>query len=73
MTGTERGGMIRWIRGLWYARMRRLDLEILWPATRAWTISIHDARAVFAGHALRDPAWLFLGKEEVWRIIDNLN
>jgi hypothetical protein len=64
--------MIRWLLGLYYARLRRIDLEILWPSCRDQAWSIDHARAAFAVHAFRDPAWLFLGHDEIANTIDRL-
>lgn len=59
-----------YIRAAWYARVRRVDVRILWPTCKAKAPNISVAKAAFAVHAFGDPAWLFLGKEEVYRFID---
>lgn len=62
-----------WIRGWWYARQRQLDMDILWPACLDEARGDLDkARTAFAVHAFRDPAWMYLGRGAVYRIIDNL-
>jgi hypothetical protein len=61
--------MIRWLLGLYYARLRRLDLELLWPEIRERAASITHARMAFAVHVSRDPAWLFLGADKVDQIV----
>jgi hypothetical protein len=63
---------MRWIRNWWYARQRRIDLRILWPACIAQAPSLHHAKAAFAFHAYNDPAWICLGEDEIYRIIDKL-
>jgi hypothetical protein len=64
--------MIRWLWGLWYAQQRRIDLLILWPCCVAAAPTLDLARGAFAMHALADPAWQFLGEDEIFRRIDRL-
>ena len=64
--------MLRWLRNLWHARTRRLDVQILWPACKKQAPDIHHARAAFAVHAFRDPGWLALGHDEICRQIGEL-
>lgn len=61
---------MRWLKNLWYARMRRIDLQILWPACKSKAKTLDDARAAFAVHAFHDPAWLSLGKDAIYQFID---
>jgi len=61
--------MIRWLRDLYYAKLRRLDLEILWPQCREHAANLEQARAAFARHASSDPAWLILGVDQIDAII----
>ncbi len=51
----------RWPIGLWYARCRSIDLQILWPTCREHARDLTHAKAAFANHAFNDRAWLFLG------------
>lgn len=64
--------MIRWLLEWWYERQRRLDILILWPQCKNVAPTIDLARAAFAFHAFRDPAWLALGEDEIRRSIDAL-
>ncbi len=68
--------MMKWLRGLWYARLRRIDLQILWPACKEQAArterQLDHAKAAFAHHAFHDKAWLFLGDAEIARRIDGL-
>jgi hypothetical protein len=57
---------------LWRARLRRLDLEILWPTCKREAPDLDHAKAAFAYHAFHDPAWLCLGDEMIVAVIDNL-
>jgi hypothetical protein len=66
------GAMIRWLFGLWYARLRRIDIELLWPTCRDKAQNLDHARAAFAVHAFHDRAWLVLGDDEILEIIDGL-
>ena len=56
----------------WRARMRRIDLAILWPTCVEQAPDLDRAKAAFAVHAYNDPAWLALGEEELFRAIDQL-
>lgn len=49
--------MILWIRNWWWAQQRKTDMKVLWPVCKDQTHSLEQARAVFALHALNDPAW----------------
>lgn len=64
---------MRWILGFWYNRTRKLDLEILWPICKKQAKDLDSAKAAFAVHAYNDPGWLFLGKDNIYKIIDELN
>lgn len=58
---------------LWHWQQRRIDLSILWPACKKQAGGdLDDARAAFAVHAFRDPAWTCLGHDEVVARIDAL-
>lgn len=60
----------RLIQSWWCARQRRIDLEILWPICRDGANDLDHAKAAFAVHAFNDPAWLELGEDEIFNIID---
>jgi hypothetical protein len=60
--------IVRW----WHARMRRFDLEILWPSCKEYSPDLDHAKAAFAVHAFNDPAWLALGQDELMTAIDEL-
>ena len=61
-----------WLKSRWYRRLRRIDVEILWPQCVRLAEDPDSARAAFARHALHDKAWLFLGEQRVIEIIDKL-
>jgi hypothetical protein len=68
-----------WITAIWrwatlqhYKRLRRLDLEILWPICCQRADNLDHAKAAFAVHAFHDRAWLCLGEREILRQIDAL-
>lgn len=63
---------MNWLRKIWFARLRRIDLEILWPSCKKQAPSMDQAKAAFAVHAFNDRAWLFLGEDEIIREIDGL-
>lgn len=62
----------RWITGKYYARLRRLDIEILWPEMVKQAANEYYARSAMLQHAAHDPAWLFLGWDEIERQVDLL-
>jgi hypothetical protein len=64
--------MIRWLVGLWYGRMRRIDLEILWPTCKREAPDMDHAKAAFAVHAFNDRAWLVLGDRAIIEAIEAL-
>ena len=63
---------MNWLRGIWYARLRRIDMQILWPSCKAQASDLNQAKAAFAVHCFHDRAWMFLGEGETYRIIDAL-
>lgn len=65
-------GIFALIRMWWQRRLRRIDLDLLWPVCCAQAPDLDTAKAAFAVHAFNDPAWLALGEEEVIRFIDKL-
>lgn len=57
----------------WRKRMRRTDMEILWPACVEQAADIDLAKAVFATHAFNDPAWMKdYTDAQLTEFIDNL-
>lgn len=64
--------MVRYLKSLWYARLRRIDLKILWPSCKNIGEDLDHAKAAFAFHAFHDDAWLFLGEDKIIEIIENL-
>jgi hypothetical protein len=61
--------MLGWVWRLYAKRLRRLDVEVLWPELKAAAANIDEARMAFEDHAIRDPAWLVLSMDEIDRII----
>lgn len=64
--------MIWWLKDWWYARLRKIDMEVLWPTCLAGARDLDHAKAAFAVHAFNDPAWLFLGRNAIHQIINGL-
>ena len=62
----------RWVLSPYYARMRKLDLAILWPELVKHAVDLDRAKAAFASHAFHDNAWLSLGWDTVYQLIDKL-
>jgi hypothetical protein len=66
-------GLWALIRELYYRRLRRLDMEILWPRLLQDAKNLDRAKAAFAVHAMRDPAWLILGEDAIVAFIESLS
>lgn len=64
--------MFGWIKRWWHARQRTIDMEILWPQCVELAPDLDHAKAAFAVHAMNDPAWLELGRDQVLNFIDEL-
>ena len=64
---------MNWIYKLWYARLRSIDLKILWPICKQKAEDLDHAKAAFAVHAFNDKAWKFLGRDEIVRRIGSLS
>lgn len=61
------------LRRWFHNRQRRTDLQILWPALKAASSSIEQARVAFFMHCADDPAWQALySPEELAAYIDTL-
>lgn len=56
----------------YYSRQRKIDLQILWPVCLDQAMTLAQAKAIFAAHAYKDPAWLVLGEKQIFEIIDKL-
>lgn len=64
--------MFGWIKRWWHTRQRALDLQILWPQCVKLAPDLDHAKAAFAVHAMNDPAWLELGRNQVLNFINEL-
>jgi hypothetical protein len=49
--------LFRWLRALWWARLRAYDMAVLWPQCKRLARDIDHAKAAFAVHASTDRAW----------------
>lgn len=59
---------------LWYfARLRRTDIEILWPILRAHAPSLEAARHAFAVHIFYNQAWMVLSQHDIDILISKLS
>lgn len=64
--------MLERIHDWWRARQRRMDILILWPQCCELAPDLDRAKMAFAMHAFNDPAWQWLGPDEIKRQIDAL-
>lgn len=55
---------MKWLRRLWKARQRQIDLVILWPSVREQAGTLDDARLCFRVHMEMDPAYSDLTQDE---------
>jgi hypothetical protein len=68
---------MNWILRLSNAYMRELDRRILWPqimkeAERRGQ-DVHAARQAFLLHAIHDPIWSCLGRDEMLKQVERLH
>jgi hypothetical protein len=56
----------------YYARLRHMDMDILWPSILAEAKDLDVAKALLYKHAMMDPAWRILGEEAIVEFIDKL-
>ena len=52
---------------------RQMDMRALWPECCRQASDLDHAKAAFATHALRDQAWLVLGRDKVIAFINELD
>lgn len=64
--------MIRKIQNWWWARQRKTDLWILWPAIKSNTPSLAAAHRVMMIHCMNDPAWARPYGSRLWHVIKGL-
>lgn len=63
------GFIINW----WRAQQRATDVSLLWPeCVRQTHGDTEVAKAVFALHAFRDPAWRALGEQAIIEFVTGL-
>ncbi len=66
--------LIVWLRNLWWARQRKIDLMCLWPACVRQARDLDHARAAFAVHAFNDPAWIgYYGHAKLVEVIGDMS
>jgi hypothetical protein len=65
-------GLWALIRMWWYARQRRIDMDILWPRLLIDARDLDHAKTAFAVHAMSDPAWTCLGEDAIIAFIERL-
>ena len=68
----EEPSVIVWLRDMWWRRQRSVDLALLWPECKAQATSLDQARAVFAFHAMNDPAWRDFYGDKLQQVISEL-
>lgn len=64
--------LLRMIHHWHNAKLRHIDIQILWPEIKKQTSNIDEARNAFELHALDDPAWQDMSEAEIYRVIENL-
>lgn len=65
--------LLKTIRDWWWHRQRAIDLAILWPTCKERARDLDHAKAAFAVHAFRDPAWIdHYGEQGLIRVIGEL-
>lgn len=64
---------MKWIRDWWWARQRKVDLQILWPACKRVAPTLDQAKHAFMVHAISDPAWVRHYGEGLWEAVNELS
>lgn len=64
--------MMSWITRWWRKRQRDIDVQILWPSLVRESADLGRAKAAFAFHAFRDPAWSDMDDEQIMAFVDRL-
>lgn len=65
--------MLKWLRRRWNKRLRKIDIQILWPEIKAQSPSLERARLTFTLHTYFDAAWSDLEPEAISDIVDKLD
>jgi len=66
-------GIFRWFAARRRKRLRRIDMDVLWPTCLKAANNLDYAKAAFAVHAVNDPAWRGdYSEEEILEFIDRL-
>lgn len=63
---------LKTVRMRWYARCRRIDMEILWPTCLRLAGNLDKAKAAFLTHCFMDPAWQCLGEDAIYDFVERL-
>ena len=66
-------GVFRWFAARRRKRLRRNDMDVLWPTCLKGAKDLDHAKMAFAVHAVNDPAWRGdYSEEEILEFIDRL-
>lgn len=63
---------IRWLRDRYHARLRKTDIDILWPAYREGSNFLADAKFAFSQHTEHNFAWRNLSVAERRAVVEGL-
>lgn len=63
---------LKWARGLWYAHLRRKDIEILWPSCKEVALDMDRTRDAFLVYVRGNKAWTVLDDHEIACIVAGL-
>jgi hypothetical protein len=64
---------VEWMADFYAQRMRRIDLDILWPVCKEESGGrLERARMAFKMHTAIDPSWHRLGEDRINEIVDGL-
>ena len=66
-------GIFRWFAARRRKRLRRIDMDVLWPICLKGAKDLNHAKMALAVHAVNDPAWRGdYSEEEILEFIDRL-
>ncbi len=64
--------MIAWLRKLWWAKQRAIDMQVLWPACKANASSLDASHQAFMVHAIVSPCWVRVYEGKLWAEVRKL-
>lgn len=58
-----------WLLGWWWARQRKIDVQVLWPACKHNAPTLELAQQAFMMHAMQCPCWVRHYGGRLWQVV----